>query len=503
MYKICGVIVTFNPDNSLLTGVNAALKACSELIVVDNGSINEIVLSQIAQVEKIHIIKNQINLGIATALNQGVSWALENGFDWILTLDQDTIINDDMVPAMLAAYQIAADKENIAILAPVHYDKKTGYQSKYLQRLRGPYNSTDIVMTSGNLIPRNTFLKVGFYDDDLFIEYVDHDFCLRIRKAKLKILLVPNAKMAHELGDVKQHRFGPLFFFSHNYAPSRRYYRARNRLVLYRRHFGLSWILHDQEFAIKDLFKIFLVERNRWKKVVATIMGTIDGILGRMGNCDGAIYTTPKASKYFIEFREEILHLLPEYSSRALDLGCGSGETSGHLKKIGRFGWVCGVEGSDKAAEIAENKLDQVLKGDIEKMDFPFPENSFDTILLLDILEHLVDPWTVIEKLKRLLKPGGIMIASIPNVRHYSVVLPLLFFGDWRYQQEGLLDSTHIRFFTSTTALKLMSSDSLDLITIDHTGAKKGLGRIANLVSLGLFKQFFIFQNLIKVQKKM
>ncbi len=300
---------------------------------------------------------------------------------------------------------------------------------------------------------------------------------------------------------IRQHKIGPLFFFSHNYLPVRRYYRARNRLILYRRHFG-SWLFQDQEFAIKDMVKILLVERQKWQKVKATVLGTIDGLLSRMGDFEGATYVTPKAQKYFVEFREEIVPLLPAGTSdRVMDLGCGSGETSGFLKEKGRFKWVCGVEGSFEAAAVARKRLDQVLEGDIEKIEFPFDPNSFDIILALDILEHLVDPWTTIKKLHGLLKPGGRLIVSVPNVRHYSVIIPLLFLGDWRYAQEGLLDSTHIRFFTRRTAKKIFLAQGFKIERMDQTGGKKGIGAIMNRLSLGIFREFFIFQNLFTLRK--
>ena len=186
--------------------------------------------------------------------------------------------------------------------------------------------------------------------------------------------------------------------------------------------------------------------------------------------------------------------MLPIYSEKVLDLGCGSGETSGHLKKTKQFGWVCGVEGSPDAAIAARKVLNNVLEGDIEKMDYPFPDGTFDTILALDILEHLIDPWSVLEKLTKLLKPGGIIVASIPNVRHYSVVVPLVFLADWRYQQEGLLDSTHIRFFTGRTAVKLMTSTGLKIEELDHTGAKRGLGSLANKVTFEFLNSSLFFK---------
>ncbi len=501
--NLYAVVVTFNPPDDLLESITNLQEFCSQIVIVDNCSTSGLeTLAKVSACEHTLIIQNNFNLGIATALNIGVQHAIDSGAKWILTLDQDTHLFEEALAAMFSAYDRHPKSERIGILAPIHFDKLTGYQSKLVKGLRGPYTPREIVMSSGNLIPVSTFAKVGLYDDDLFIEYVDHDFCLKTRKANLEIIIVKEAQMAHSLGNVRKHNIGAFFFFSHNYLPVRRYYRARNRLILYRRHFGF-WILQDQIFAIKDMLKILLVEEGRWQKIKATLIGTIDGLLSRMGNFEGATYLTPKAQKYFVEFREEIVPLLPAGPiERVMDLGCGSGETSGYLKSIGKFKWVCGVEGSPDAAVVAKRKLDQVVEGDIEKIDFPFPKNHFDVILALDILEHLVDPWSTVETLKGLLKPEGRLIVSIPNIRHYSVLLPLLFLDDWRYTQEGLLDSTHIRFFTRTSCISLFKSLGFEIETVDHTGAKKGLGAILSWLTLQRFKGFFIFQHLISVKKK-
>ena len=500
---VLAVIVTYNPGSDLEQSLQNLESQGAHILVVDNSereSVGELLRSLQGR-HRFELIRNGTNLGIAGALNRGVLYAQKNGYRWLLTLDQDSILPADYLQILKQTYQQSPERDRIAILAPAHFDKTTGYQSRDYRGLSGPYISKDIVMTSGNLIPMTVFDKLGLFDEDLFIEYVDHDFCLRVKKAGFKTVIVGSALLGHSLGVIRKHSLTrQFFFFSHNYHPVRRYYRARNRVILYRRYFGW-WILQDQEFAIKDMIKILLVEKNKWEKVKATIAGTFDAFLGRMGSFDGAVYGTPKAPKYFIEFREEILPLLPEKAERALDLGCGSGETSGHLRKIGRFGWVCGVEGSSEAAVLARKKLDQVLEGDIEKIEYPFAPNSLDVILALDILEHLVDPWTTVKKLKHFLKPGGVIVTSIPNVRHYNVVVPLIFRGDWQYTQEGLLDSTHIRFFTRKTAQRLFEREGLILDAWDHTGAKKGWGAVLNRLTFGLFKDFIIFQNLYRFRK--
>lgn len=207
-----------------------------------------------------------------------------------------------------------------------------------------------------------------------------------------------------------------------------------------------------------------------------------------------------KPDDYFSAFRQEIFPLLPSHSGRVLDLGCGSGETSSQLKKMGKCDWVCGIEGQKEISLAARNKLDSVIHTNLDQFDFVFDE-PFDLVLALDILEHLVDPWSAVKKVHGLLRPGGVFLVSLPNVRHLRVLLPLLFKGDWRYQTEGILDSTHLRFFTLKTAKELLESAGFKIKNIDHTGAKQGLSRWANWLTFGAFKEFFILQNLIACEK--
>ena len=215
----------------------------------------------------------------------------------------------------------------------------------------------------------------------------------------------------------------------------------------------------------------------------------------------GATYQTPKPQRYYDESRDEIVPLLPAYSARALDLGSGIATTSGALKRSGRFGWVCAVEGHPEIAKITRQNVDEVLVGDIDKMNFPHPEGHFDTVLALDILEHLVDPWRALGEIRRVLRPGGHLVISVPNIRHFSVMFPLLIYGDFRYQQEGVLDSTHLRFFTRRSILQMLIRSGFEIEDIQATGIGNGWSGVANRLTLGLFKELFIFQNLIRARK--
>ena len=195
-----------------------------------------------------------------------------------------------------------------------------------------------------------------------------------------------------------------------------------------------------------------------------------------------------KPPLYFDNVRREIEPLLPAVANSVLDVGCGAGATLQWLRQTGRCQVAVGIEMMESAASIARERVDQVFVGDANLLvESAFDAQSFDVVLCLDVLEHLVDPWAFVAKLPRLLKPGGLVVASLPNVRHLRVVLPLLLAGRWRYETSGILDRTHLRFFTRETALELLSGGGLKVQQwrrrLPPWHSKAGL---LNLASLGL-----------------
>ncbi len=139
---------------------------------------------------------------------------------------------------------------------------------------------------------------------------------------------------------------------------------------------------------------------------------------------------------------------------RVLDVGCGAGAT-GALFKLRGAELVVGVDASPRLADIARTKLDQVVEGNIESMAIPYGPHSFDCILYADILEHLVDPGQCLVRHQPLLAPDGVVVASLPNVGHYSVLVDLAVRGEWRYRECGIMDATHLRFFTKKSMQRL------------------------------------------------
>lgn len=170
---------------------------------------------------------------------------------------------------------------------------------------------------------------------------------------------------------------------------------------------------------------------------------------------------------YFSGVRRDIVHLLPDDCRRLLELGCGAGLTLKHLKDEGLCRWASGVELNVSAAEVAKRYLDRVWSGDIESMTLDIEPGSLDAILALDVLEHLVDPWAVVERLHRLLKPGGVLIAAIPNIRNIKTLWRLATRGDFNYQDQGIFDRTHLRFFVRETIVELLEYSGLKVDVVE------------------------------------
>lgn len=203
-----------------------------------------------------------------------------------------------------------------------------------------------------------------------------------------------------------------------------------------------------------------------------------------------------KQEHYFNSIRREIETLLPARVEKVLEIGCGSGATLHWLKQEKGCCWAAGVELTEDASERARSRLDFFMTGDIEKIKLPFDNGSLDLILCLDVLEHLVDPWLTVENLIKFLKPGGAMIVSLPNVMHRSAMLPLLFDDRWDYVPSGILDKTHIRFFTKKTAIEMLKNSGLTVDTVLSVIPIQRGSRawFFNLLTLNLFRRFFTTQ---------
>ncbi len=167
---------------------------------------------------------------------------------------------------------------------------------------------------------------------------------------------------------------------------------------------------------------------------------------------------------YYENERQDVQKLINPNSKKILDVGCGIGMLGAVLKEK-LYAEVWGVEYVNDIASLAAERLDMVITGPIEDAISQLPDKYFDTIIFADVLEHLVDPNYVLQKIKTKLSNKGEIVASIPNVRHWSVVKKLLE-GEWEYQDFGIMDSTHLRFFTRKSIFNMFEEAGFKITNI-------------------------------------
>jgi SAM-dependent methyltransferase len=167
------------------------------------------------------------------------------------------------------------------------------------------------------------------------------------------------------------------------------------------------------------------------------------------------MFPQPQSGEYYDGFNERLLGAVPSRAGRILEVGCARGRLGHELKRQDPRRYVAGVEQDPDAARTASQRLDEVFVLDVEAGTPPIEPGSLDCILFGDVLEHLVDPEDVLRRYRELLAPDGLVLVSVPNIQHFSVVKSLLR-GDFMYQPAGLLDATHLRFFTYMSFAKLL-----------------------------------------------
>ncbi len=211
-----------------------------------------------------------------------------------------------------------------------------------------------------------------------------------------------------------------------------------------------------------------------------------------------------KDKEYFRQIRKELIALIEGKDNRILEIGCAEGQTGAELKRQGKAKEIIGIELVEEAARVARQYLDQVIVGDIEKLELPFPQEHFDYILMGDVLEHLIDPWSCLKKLRPYLKKEGRLVASIPNVNHIRVIFDLIVRDRWEYQGGGgLLDKTHLRFFTNKSIRAIFEDCGYHIVQIDRVSTPRKWVKVLNSASLGIFKRFLTYQFLMVARKSL
>jgi SAM-dependent methyltransferase len=196
------------------------------------------------------------------------------------------------------------------------------------------------------------------------------------------------------------------------------------------------------------------------------------------------------SERYFDLVRSDIAPLLPMVVHRVLDVGCGTGATAAWLKTLFPTAYTVGLEGNAALLPILGRNVDEPHIVDLNQ---PIPDvGAPDLVLLLDVLEHLLNPERLLVDLVDAMAEDATMIISLPNVAHLSVAARLFFLGRFDYKDAGILDRTHLRFFYKDSAFSLVQSAGLEIRDVLRIGAEgPGAGRrwrALNWLTLGLLR---------------
>jgi methionine biosynthesis protein MetW len=196
--------------------------------------------------------------------------------------------------------------------------------------------------------------------------------------------------------------------------------------------------------------------------------------------------------------RPDLEALVPSDARIVLDVGCATGHLGAALKRRG-VERVVGIELNPEAAREAEAVLDEVVCGNVDADELPWPDESFDCVVYGDVLEHLVDPWQVLRAQYRLVKPGGCVLVSIPNVGYWRVVVGLLR-GRFEYTPDGSLDATHLRFFTRASVEELCRQAGLELVEVE-TSLDRGKSARLNRLTRGRLEHLLVWRYVVVARR--
>ncbi|RLD05739.1 MAG: hypothetical protein DRI32_03775 [Chloroflexi bacterium] len=300
MYIPPALIITYNPQTDFYTRLDAFYNELSQVIIVDNGSSLEArhLLEEEAQRREnsLHIIFNEENRGVATALNQGFRLAVEEGFEQIFTFDQDSSPTEGMLTALWETFKKTPKHDHLAVVSPVVGDSNVNIHARFLRAKKGLFfervacmeeilPNISFSITSGSLFNLKAYQQLGVFQDDFFIDYVDIEYCLRANQADYQIIAVCDAYLEHRLGEREKRELLGRKHYPTFHSPLRWYYISRNRIPMLKKY-ALRfphWFSFEIISSTYILIRMLLFETQKTIKLRAVFLGTFDGLRGRMG----------------------------------------------------------------------------------------------------------------------------------------------------------------------------------------------------------------------------
>lgn len=473
--KVCAsptvavVVVSWNRAADLrrsLDAIFASTRPPSSVVVVDNASEDD-AADVAASFPGVRLIRNQENMGFAEANEIALR---EIDSDYLALINNDALVEPSWIERMvefLEAHPEAAasgGKQFFWDDRNPPFDTRNRYYS-YTRIDPGqaaPQALTDTpdelrevatLCGAAVMIRRRAIEEVGppFLEPLFFAYYEETDFFARAIRKGWRLYYTGLPAVWHRVRA------------STDAQPGRyQYLMRRNRVLWAYRHFDdavLSRVLTESRAGETDGSsedRSASREANAWISANRELLETHRARhIGCGRNYAEVIRAVEARANYYGYARPEVCALVPGSARQVIDFGCAGGGLGRHLKDLRPGLAVRGVEPVAEMARRARKFLDDVMVGRAED---PLPPTwpSPDCVIFADVLEHLVDPWDALRRARALLSPGGSLVVSIPNVLHHTVVLDL-FRGRFDYRDAGVLDRTHLRFFTAATARELVT----------------------------------------------
>ena len=283
--QLAGCVVLYNPDKNVIANIQSYLPFVSRLWVIDNSEhADPTLLKNLQSFENLVYFNNNGNQGIANALNKAAEFAKNDHYDWLLTMDQDSqFLNNNSITVLINALdKMSTADPKLAIISAKHVVTEI----KEEIRPESAIKSIDGCMTSGNFISLAIWESIGKFKDSLFIDYVDHEYCLRLKKKGYTMYEATNSFLKHNLGNFEVINSSPFKSYTvthHNFI--RRYYITRNRLFCISRY-----LFSDSKYCLTEFYnlwaeygKILLYEKDKLKKSRSFMLGIFHFCVGRYG----------------------------------------------------------------------------------------------------------------------------------------------------------------------------------------------------------------------------
>jgi len=286
---ICAVIVTYNIGEAIHSCFRSIFSQVGHVLIMDNGSDESTrrELDKFSLCNEVTLILNSKNEGLAHAFNQAVQWAQGKGFQWILTLDHDSEATPGMVEKLVAAYATLEQQgiRNVGVVGANPFDRNVELFYQHHPRPQGgPPVEDEEVISSGSLIRLSVFDAIGLFNEDLFMYYVDTDFCMRLVRGGLRVYVCPEAILLHREGARRRRKILWLHANYDHYGKVARYYLTRNAIYMMRIHpvsqDDVYWMVRRN---LKDHAKILLFDKERFSILWYSLRGLFDGLRGRVG----------------------------------------------------------------------------------------------------------------------------------------------------------------------------------------------------------------------------